>query len=140
MKEILEIGNKSVHWIDSVKEIDRSFIDEVPLVPEKLLQGNTDSLMGNAVNKLFECEIPAPFAVFPEFKGYQTSIKRLFKNKVLATFDVDFTREILDNFFENEEGIEEENGEKLYSMLDELTHLNQILEEIYLKILSCLKP
>jgi hypothetical protein len=59
MKEILEIGNKSVHFIESVKEIDRSFIDEVPLVPEKLLQGNIDSLMGNAVNKLFECNIPA---------------------------------------------------------------------------------
>lgn len=140
MKEVMEIGNKSVYWIDSQEEIDPSFIDDVPLIPEKLLQGNLDSLMGNAVNKLFDCNIPAPFAHFPEFKEYKTSIKRLFSNKVLATFDVDFTKETLDNFFENEEGLEEEHGEKLYGMLDELTYLNQILEEITLKILSCLKP
>jgi hypothetical protein len=140
MKEILEIGNKSVHFIESVKEIDRSFIDEVPLVPEKLLQGNIDSLMGNAVNKLFECNIPAPFAIFPEFKGYQTSIKRLFSNKVLASFNIDVAKEVLDDFFENEKGVNEEEGEKLYEMLDELTYLNLILEEIYLRILSCLKP
>ncbi len=140
MKKILEIGNESVFWINQVKEIDRSFIDEVPLIPEKLLQSNVDSLMGNAVDKLFECDVPEPWAVFPEFKGYRSSIKRLFKNKVLATFDADFTREILDNFFENEGDEHEEKGEKLYAMLEELTYLNLILEEIYLKVLSCLKP
>jgi hypothetical protein len=59
---------------------------------------------------------------------------------VLASFNIDVAKEVLDDFFENEKGVNEEEGEKLYEMLDELTYLNLILEEIYLRILSCLKP
>ena len=140
MTEMLEIGNKSVHYIDHPKEIDRSFLDEVPLIPEKMHIANTDLLMGNAVDKLFECTLPGPFAHFIPFPEYRNSVRRLFRNKVLATFDPDFAIETLDNYFENEGEEHQEKGEKLYEMLQELTNLNTILEEIYLNILSCLKP
>ncbi len=140
MSELLETGNKSVFYIDPPKEIDRSFPDEVPLIPEKMHIANSDVLMGNAVDKLFDCTIPGPWAHFDPFPEYRNSIRRLFRNKVLATFDPDFAIETLDNFFENEGSYQEEKGEKLYAMLQELTNLNTILEEIYLKVLSCLKP
>lgn len=140
MTEVIEIGNKSVSWIDGPSVIDRSFLDEVPLIPEKMHIANVDFLMGNAVDKLFECNLPGPFANFAPYPEYRNSIRRLFKRKVLATFDPDFTRELLDNFFENEGYEHEEDGAKLYTMLEELTNLNVILSEIYHKILSCLKP
>ncbi len=140
MVETILIGNKSVQWVDHPQPIDQSFLDDVPLIPEKMRQGNVDSLMGSAVDKLFECNQREPWAHFAPFVEYRNSIKRLFSSKVLATFDPDFARETLDNFFENEGDMHEEDGGKLYEMLEELTHLNVILEEIYLKILSCLKP
>ena len=140
MTETILIGNKSVQWVDQPQVIDQSFFDDVPLIPEKMRQGNVDSLMGSAVDKLFEYNQPEPWAHFAPFVEYRNSIKRLFSSKVLATFDPDFARETLDNFFENEGDMHEEEGGKLYEMLEELTHLNVILEEIYLKILSCLKP
>ncbi len=140
MTEVMEIGHKSVQWIDDPRLIDRSFLDEVPLIPEKMHIANVDFLMGNAVDKLFECSVPGPFAHFAPYPEYRNSIKRLFKRKVLATFDPDFTRETLDNFFEGDGEEHEEEGAKLYEMLEELTNLNVILEEIYHKIFSCLKP
>jgi hypothetical protein len=134
------ISVKSVEWLDHPVAIDRSFLDEVPLVPEKLLQGISEPLMGSSVDQLFGCNQRKPFAHFPEFAGYKSSLKRLFTNKVLANIDLGIAREALDNFFELEGESRLEEGEKLYCMFDELSHLNVILEEIYLNILSCLKP
>jgi hypothetical protein len=134
------ISNKSVEWLDHPVSIDRSFLDEVPLVPEKLLQGISEPLMGSYVDHLFGQNQPNPFASFPNFDGYRNSLKRLFTNKVLATFDIEIAKETLDNFFELEGDDLIEDGEKLYHMLEELSHLNVILEQIYLNILSILKP
>ncbi len=128
-------GNGSVQWIDAPVEIDRSFLDEVPLIPEKMHQSNVDPLMGSLVDRLFECNIPEPWAYFTPFPGYKSSVKRLFRNKVLATFDLDLAFQVLDKS-ENDE----EAGKKLFEMFEELRNLNTILEEIYLRILSCLKP
>ena len=58
----------------------------------------------------------------------------------MATFDLEIAKETLDNFFELEGEELLDEGEKLYVMLDELSHLNVILEQIYLNILSILKP
>ena len=140
MSETILIGNKSVQWIDQPQEVDLSFLQDVPQIPEKMLQGNVDSLMGSAVDRLFEADSREPWALFVPYAEYRNSIRRLFRNKVLATFDPDFARDTLDNFFENEGDARADEGDKLYEMLEELTHLNVILEEIYLKILSCLKP
>jgi hypothetical protein len=137
---LTNISNKSVEWLDHPVTIDRSFLDEVPLVPEKLLQGISEPLMGGFVDNLFGQAQPNPFASFPNFEGYRNSLKRLFTNKVLATIDIGIARETLDNFFELEGDELIEDGEKLYLMFDELSHLNVILEQIYLNILSILKP
>ena len=140
MSTLVNISNKSVEWLDHPQSIDRSFLDEVPLVPEKLLQSISEPLMGSYVDDLFGQNQPNPFASFPNFMGYRNSLKRLFTNKVLATFDLEIAKETLDNFFELEGEELLDEGEKLYVMLDELSHLNVILEQIYLNILSILKP
>lgn len=134
-----ESVSNSIQWIDPSITIDRSFLDEVPLIPEKALQGIMDPIMGSAVDKLFDCDFPGPWALFVPFEGYRNSIRRLFRNKVLATFDPELASETLDNFFEAEGDARVEEGDKIYGMLEELTNLNSILEEIYLKLLSCLK-
>lgn len=137
MSEIVRLGTNSVQWIEGPNEIDRSFLDEVPLIPEKMVQGVVNPLMGSAVDKLFEYEFPQSWAFFVPFKEYQNSLRRLFKHKVLSSFDTNFAKDQLDNFLEDEES---EDGEKIYAMLEELGNLNAVLEEIYNKILSCLKP
>jgi len=128
----------SVHWIEQAIEIDRAFLDEVPLIPEKAAQGIIDPMLGSAVEKLFECTHPGPWALFVPYKDYQVSLRRLFKRKLLNNFDIEWAKEQLDGFLEDRED-EEESAGKLYELFQELEHLDAILEEIHLKILSCLK-
>ena len=134
--EKVDYVTESVQWIDQAIEIDRAFLDEVPMIPEKAVQGIVAPMLGSAVEKLFEYTHPESWALFVPYKDYQVSVRRLFKRKILNHLDTDWAKDQLDNFLEEEEN---EHAGKLYEMFQELEHLDAILEEIHLNILSCLK-
>jgi hypothetical protein len=137
---ISKIESPSVEWIDEPSIVDRSYIDDVPLIPDKTLQAIIAPLIKSEVDALFDFTPPGTWALFQPFPGYTSRIRRLFKGKILSSFEPDLAIEILDNLFEAEDSLSEEEGEKLYTMLYELTNLNQLLETILLRILSSLKP
>ncbi len=137
MSDPVHLGVNSVQWLEGPNELDRSFIDEVFLIPERATQGIMVPIIESAVEKLFEYSFPQAWAYFVPFKEYHNSVKRLFRRKLLTSFDPEVARDLLDNYLEDEEN---EDGAKIYEMLQELDHLNVMLEEIYNKILSCLKP
>lgn len=119
----------SIEWLDAMK-IDKSFTDDVPLIPGKASQATYDALIENATDKLFDNEPPATFAFFVP---WESNIKRLFLRRVLATLDTDSALAILDNL-ENEV-----DGEKILAMLYTLNDLNDLLEEIFNRIFATLK-
>lgn len=117
-----------VEWLDAMK-VDKSFTDDVPLIPGKASQATFDSIE-NATDQLFDYEPPATFALFVPWE--QSNIKRLFLRKVLTTLDTDSALAILDH-------LDEEDGEKICEMLYTLDGLNDLLEEIFNRIFSTLK-
>jgi hypothetical protein len=137
---ILKTTASSLEWIDEPSIVDRSYLDDVPLIPDKLLQAIISPIIKSEVDLLFDLVPPGTWATFHPFAGYYSRIKRLFKGKVLSSFEPDLAIEILDNLFEGEPDLDQNDGDKLYAMLYELTNLNQILETIVLRILSSLKP
>ena len=136
----VESPSGSISWIDSPESIDKSFVEDVPIVPVKMSQANFDSLISSETDKLFGKEAPLPWAFFFPFVGYFHQIKRLFRRRVLSSFDTDLAIETLDNLNENGVPTNTEEGEKIYEMLYTLENLNNLLETIYLKIFSTLKP
>ncbi|MBS0586216.1 MAG: hypothetical protein JSR76_07995 [Verrucomicrobia bacterium] len=128
-----------ITWIDAPQEIDKSFLEEVPIVPTKTAQAIVAPFLENALDKLFNFSDPDPWALFSPFPGYATGLKRLFKRKVLSSFSTDIAKEILDNFHEGEYQGETEDGEKIYEMLSSLENLNEILEQITLGALRALR-
>ncbi|MBS0584909.1 MAG: hypothetical protein JSR76_01240 [Verrucomicrobia bacterium] len=132
-----------ITWIDAPQEIDKSFLEEVPIVPTKTAQAIVSPFLENALDKLFNFSDPDPWALFTPFAGYGTGLKRLFKRKVLSSFSTDIAREILDNFHEgegeNQDEGEAQEGEKIYEMLSSLENLNEILEQITLGALRALR-
>lgn len=136
---------RAIEWIEETGGGDASFFKEVPLVPSKVEQAFTTPMqVENAIDLLFDIAPPLPWAHFSPIGGMGGMIKRLFKGKILSSLDVEGTLEIIDQFFENDWVSENEEkqkeGEKLLALLHHLTHLDQILHEITLRILSCLKP
>ena len=136
----LEPTQTSIAWIDSPDSIDKSFIEDVPIIPAMTSQAIFESMISSATDKLFDKEPPAPWALFFPFKGYFHQIKRLFRRKVLSSFETDLAIEVMDNLNENGIPTDTEDAEKIYEMLYTLENLNELLETIYLKIFSTLKP
>ncbi len=137
---ISKVPLSSVEWIDEPSLIDRTYIDDVPLIPDKTLQAIITPFIKSEVDLLFDLVPPGTWAEFHPFNGYYSRIRRLFKRKILSSFEPDLGIEILDNLFDSEPDLNQEDGDKLYAMLYELTNLNQLLETITLRILSSLKP
>lgn len=127
-----------VEWIDHPPEIDPSFVDEVPLIPDKALQAILDPYIKNCLDEFVGFREPCVWALFPALVGYRSRLKKLFKQKVLD-FDTEIAIETLDNLHESGVATDTEEGEALYAMLFELTNLNKLLEQIQLNILSILK-
>ncbi len=130
-------SQSSVTWVDTANEIDLSFVEEVSNVPLKAGQAIVEPLLQNYLDTLFEIRGLSPWALFIPFKGYFTNLKKLFKRNVLSSFSVEVALEILDNYHENEG--ESEEGEKIYEMLSSLDNLNNLLEEITLRVLSTMR-
>ena len=133
------IEHKDVVWIDRRKE-EVGYLEEPPLVSGKTSQGIVDPLMEEAIEKVFHWSAPNSWAKFFPFQQYSHTLCQLFQSQVLNSFDIELTKEILDNFLEQGKESTKEDGDKLYALFEELKRLNKILEEIRLKGLSCLKP
>lgn len=137
--EPISIDRTSVEFNDLPSKIDPSFFSDVPRIPVKISHAVVH-LIESEVDRLFDFCPPKEWATFHPFRDYWTHLKRLFSQKVLSSFEPDFVIETLDNLHENGTVPENTDGEKLYAMLNTLTNLNEILQDIYLRILATFKP
>ena len=128
----------SLVWIDEPPGIDRLYLDTPEEVPQLASQANFDDLITNTLERLFFYTPPDTWAQFFPYIGYKQQLRRLFKFKVQSTIDIKEAIDGLDSFFEDISDFGEE-GEKIYEMLYSLDSLNDLLESIYLRILSALK-
>lgn len=135
------IHSDSIVWVDTPIEVDENFkTSEIGIeIAEKTAQAFFEPVTGDVLKKLFAFDAPKSWALFCPFQGYFFRLRRMFKKKVLNSFDPESSIEYLDEAFEEGRALSEDEGEKIYEMLYMLRHLNDVLESVYLKIWSCLK-
>jgi len=129
----------SVEWARALEVADAKYITEVPFVPRKTQQAIIDQMTPSQMEQLCDLRKSPPWAAFTPSKDYAYRLKSLFQGKLIPHFDLGASMERLDAFFEEGEIADEEEADKLYGILQQITDLDKMAEEILLNLLSCLK-
>ncbi|MBM3202106.1 MAG: hypothetical protein FJZ56_06840 [Chlamydiae bacterium] len=130
----------SVRWAEIQEEIDLRFTTDVAIVHKQASAPIVDMAVVSEFDQLFELKNNPSWALFCPFKGYALHLKNLFQRKLMPKIEIQESIDRLDSFFESGALASEEEAESLYRIFEEVKLLDEISEEIFLNIFSCLKP